>query len=71
MIDKRPALIARCNDVADLFWAVRGGGNFGVVTAFLFRLHPIQTVYAGPILWPIEQAAACHALLPRLYWQGR
>ncbi len=43
---------------ADLFWAVRGGGgNFGVVTSFLFQLHPISTVYGGPMLWPIEQAA--------------
>ncbi len=42
---------------ADLFWAVRGGGgNFGVVTSFLFRLHPISTVYGGPMLWPIEAA---------------
>lgn len=43
---------------ADLFWAIRGGGgNFGVVTSFLFRLHPVDTVYAGPMLWPLEQAA--------------
>ena len=43
---------------ADLFWALRGGGgNFGVVTSFLFRLHPIGTVYAGPMLWPLERAA--------------
>jgi len=42
---------------ADLFWAVRGGGgNFGVVTSFLFRLHPVNTVIAGPTFWPIEQA---------------
>jgi FAD/FMN-containing dehydrogenase len=41
----------------DLFWAIRGGGgNFGVVTSFLFRLHPISTVYAGPMLWPISKA---------------
>ncbi len=41
----------------DLFWAVRGGGgNFGVVTSFLFRLHPVQTVVAGPTLYPLEQA---------------
>jgi len=43
-------------DNADLFWAVRGGGgNFGVVTSFLFRLHPVKMVIAGPTFWPIEQ----------------
>ena len=42
----------------DLFWAVRGGGgNFGVVTSFLFQAHPVNTVYGGPMLWPLEQAA--------------
>jgi FAD/FMN-containing dehydrogenase len=42
----------------DLFWAIRGGGgNFGVVTSFLFRLHEISTVYAGPMLWSMDQAA--------------
>ena len=42
---------------ADLFWAVRGGGgNFGVVTSFLFRLHPVKMVSAGPTFWPMEQA---------------
>jgi FAD/FMN-containing dehydrogenase len=41
----------------DLFWAVRGGGgNFGVVTSFLFRLHPISTVYGGPMLWNLDKA---------------
>jgi FAD/FMN-containing dehydrogenase len=41
---------------ADLFWAVRGGGgNFGVVTSFLFRLHPVKMVNAGPTFWPLEQ----------------
>ncbi|MFN8540365.1 MAG: FAD-binding oxidoreductase [Thermomicrobiales bacterium] len=41
----------------DLFWAIRGGGgNFGVVTSFVFRLHPIHTVYGGPMLWPLEAA---------------
>ena len=42
----------------DLFWAVRGGGgNFGVVTSFLFKAHPVHTVYGGPMLWPMEDAA--------------
>jgi FAD/FMN-containing dehydrogenase len=41
----------------DLYWAIRGGGgNFGVVTSFLFRAHPVHTVYAGPTLWHMEQA---------------
>ena len=49
---------ANSEEHPDLFWAVRGGGgNFGVVTSFLFRLHPIDTVYAGPMLWPLEQSA--------------
>src|SRR3954468_5235189 len=42
----------------DLFWAIRGGGgNFGVVTSFLFRLHDVGTVVAGPTFWPVEQGA--------------
>ena len=42
----------------DLFWALRGGGgNFGVVTSFEFRLHPVgPTVLAGPILWDASDA---------------
>jgi FAD/FMN-containing dehydrogenase len=49
---------ASTDEHADLFWAVRGGGgNFGVVTSFLFQLHPISTVYGGPIFWPMDQAA--------------
>jgi FAD binding domain-containing protein/berberine-like enzyme len=43
---------------SDLFWAVRGGGgNFGVVTSFEFRLHPVGMVNFGPTFWPLEQAA--------------
>jgi FAD/FMN-containing dehydrogenase len=49
---------ANAKDNPDLFWAVRGGGgNFGVVTSFLFKAHPIHTDYAGPMLWPMEDAA--------------
>ena len=43
----------------DLFWAIRGGGgNFGVVTSFLFRLHEVGTIFGGPTFWPVEDAAA-------------
>jgi FAD/FMN-containing dehydrogenase len=48
---------ASADEHPDLFWAVRGGGgNFGVVTSFLFKLHPISTVYGGPMFWPLERA---------------
>ena len=48
---------ASAKENSDLFWAVRGGGgNFGVVTSFLFKTHPIHTNYAGPMLWHIEDS---------------
>src|SRR6266550_13360 len=34
-----------------------GGGNFGVVTSLTFRLHPVDTVIWGPMLWPLDRAA--------------
>jgi FAD/FMN-containing dehydrogenase len=42
----------------DLFWAIRGGGgNFGIVTRFEFRLHPVgPNVLAGLVVYPIDQA---------------
>ncbi len=41
----------------DLFWALRGGGgNFGVVTSFLFRGNPVSTIYGGPMLWELDRA---------------
>jgi hypothetical protein len=49
---------ASADENADLFWAIRGGGgNFGVVTSFLFRLHEVGTVVAGPTFWPVEAGA--------------
>ena len=51
------AVRANADEHPDLFWALRGGGgNFGVVTSFLFRLHEVGTVIGGPTFWPVEQA---------------
>jgi FAD/FMN-containing dehydrogenase len=54
---------------ADLFWAIRGGGgNFGIVTSFLFQAHPASMVYGGPIFWDARDARqvmhAYRAFLP-------
>ncbi len=49
---------ASADENPDLFWALRGGGgNFGVVTAFEFRLDELDTVIAGPTFWPVESGA--------------
>ena len=52
--------VVRASDTenAELFWGLRGGGgNFGVVTEFEFRLYELgPTVLAGPIFWPIEDS---------------
>ena len=48
---------ANKSENADLYWGLRGGGgNFGIVTSFLFQAHPVNVVYAGPIFWDIEDA---------------
>jgi hypothetical protein len=50
--------VSRTQD-PDLFWALQGGGgNFGVVTSFLFQAHPVSMVYAGPIFWEATHAKA-------------
>jgi FAD/FMN-containing dehydrogenase len=43
---------------SDLFWALRGGGgNFGVVTSFKYKLYPVSIVYGGPLWWDLNDAA--------------
>ena len=51
-------LRASAKDNPDLFWAIRGGGgNFGVVTEFEFKLHPVgPNVFAGLIVFPLKEA---------------
>jgi FAD/FMN-containing dehydrogenase len=71
----------------DLFWGLRGGGgNFGVVTAIEYRLHPVDpTILGGFVAWPFDQARevlrfyrdiAMDApesvnLIPDLYWEDK
>jgi FAD/FMN-containing dehydrogenase len=51
-------VIASAKENSDLFWAIRGGGgNFGVVTSFLFKAHPVHTQYAGPMLYELSETA--------------
>src|SRR3954451_843318 len=55
----------------DLFWALRGGGgNFGVVTAIEFAVHPVDELYAGAMFFPLERSSEVlhtwSALLPTL-----
>jgi FAD binding domain/Berberine and berberine like len=62
---------ASADENTELFWALRGGGgNFGVVTEFTFRAHPVSEVVGGPTFWPIEQTeevlAAYREFLPTL-----
>ena len=51
-------VVASADENPDLFWAIRGGGgNFGIVTSFLFEGQPVHTVCAGPMLWNLEDGA--------------
>jgi FAD/FMN-containing dehydrogenase len=48
---------ASASEHADLFWALRGAGaNFGVVTSFEYRLHPVETVLGGMVIHPFDRA---------------
>jgi FAD/FMN-containing dehydrogenase len=48
---------ASATEHPDLFWALRGGGgNFGVVTTFEYRLHPVTQVLGGMVIYPVDQA---------------
>jgi len=50
-------LRASADEHADLFWALRGAGaNFGIVTAFEYRLHPVGTVLGGMVVHPLDRA---------------
>lgn len=56
---------ASSDENPDLFWGLRGGGgNFGIVTSFTFRVHPVGTVMAGLVLHPLSKA-----LEPLRFWR--
>jgi len=58
-------LTASADQHPDLFWGLRGGGgNFGVVTSFEYRVYSVDPVLAGMVLHPMAKAREVLALLP-------
>lgn len=56
------SVVASEDQNPDLFWAMRGAGaNFGIVTSFRYRLHPLEGVLGGMLLYPRAQAAELFA----------
>lgn len=50
---------ASAEENPDLYWSLRGGGgNYGVVTSFLFRANPVAMIYGGPVFWDASNAKA-------------
>ena len=51
------SLTVNASENADLFWGLRGGGgNFGIITSFEYRLHPVAQVLGGWLVYPLAQA---------------
>jgi FAD/FMN-containing dehydrogenase len=50
-------LRASAEENADLYWGIRGGGgNFGIVTTFEYRIHEVGPVYGGMVIYPMDRA---------------
>ena len=64
-------VVANAKENSDLFWALRGGGgNFGVVTSFLFKAHPVDTVIAGPDVLGSGRRRQRDEVLSRVHHHG-
>jgi hypothetical protein len=49
-------VVASADENPDLYWALRGGGgNFGVVTSFLYKAAPVKNIFGGPTLWSLDR----------------
>ena len=61
-------LTANSGENEDLYWGMRGGGgNFGIVTSFEYRLHQVGPVLGGGVLYPIDKIARSSPLLSRFF----